>query len=284
MRAEIIAVGTELTNGSKLDTNSRWLSIELGKLGFPVGFHTTVADELTPLVELLRLASQRSDFVLLTGGLGPTRDDLTREALAEWAGVSLVLDETSHERIRRRFTAQGRTMPERNIVQAMLPAGSIAIENRLGTAPGIWLETDGANGRCRFAALPGVPSELKPMFFDFVVPRLPASGRVIRQCQLNCFGAGESAVEELLGELTARGREPEVGITAHEATITLRITATAADAAACDSQVEAVRATIRERLGELVFGDGDDELQHVVCRQLRRRAETQAVNETGLTR
>jgi nicotinamide-nucleotide amidase len=145
------------------------------------------------------------------------------------------------------------------------------------------MELPREGGLCRFVALPGVPSEMKPMFRESVLPRLPSGGKVIRRYRVNAFGAGESAVEEKLGGLTARGRDPEVGITAHEATITLRITATGATAAECERQAEAVKAVIRDRLGELVYGEEDEELQHVVVGMLRGRGETLAVVETPLT-
>lgn len=283
MRAEIIAVGTELTNGSKLDTNSQWLSLELAAAGVPVFFHATVADELEPTVDLFRRAAARSDLVVVTGGLGPTLDDLTRQALADAAGVPLFRHEPSLEHIRRLFESRGRVMPERNVVQAMFPAGSEPIPNPLGTAPGVWMELPRAGGVCRFVALPGVPSEMKPMFREAVLPRLPSAGRVIRRYRVNAFGAGESAVEEKLGDLTARGREPEIGITAHEATITLRITATGPTAEDCDRRAEAVKATIRERLDSLVYGEEDEGLQDVVVRLLRQRGETLAVVETSLS-
>ena len=283
MRAEIIAVGSELTSGSKLDTNSQWLSVELAAVGVPVLRHTTVADELEPTVELFREAAARSDFVVVTGGLGPTLDDLTRQALADAAGVPLVLDEPSLEHIRHLFASRGRMMPERNVVQAMFPAGSEVIPNPRGSAPGIWVELPRPGGVCRFAALPGVPSEMKPMFRESVLPRLPSSGRVIRRYRINCFGAGESAVEAKLGDLTARGREPDIGITAHEATITLRITATGTSAEDCDRRAGAVKAEIRERLGALIYGEEEDELQDIVIRRLRELDETLAVVETGLT-
>lgn len=283
MRAEVIAVGTELTNGSKLDTNSQWLSLELAAAGIPVHLHTTVADELDLKTALFRQAAARSDLVVVSGGLGPTLDDLTRQALADAAGVPLVLHEPSLEHIRRLFESRGRVMPERNVVQALFPAGAEPIPNVRGTAPGVWMEVARAGGVCRFAALPGVPSEMKPMFRDSVLPRLPSAGRVIRRYRINVFGAGESAVEEKLGDLTARGREPEVGITAHEATITLRITATGPTAEDCDRRAAAVKATIRERLGALVFGEEDEELQDVVVGLLRRRGETLAVIETPLS-
>lgn len=283
MRAEVIAVGTELTNGSKLDTNSQWLSLELAAVGIPVVFHSTVADELDLKTGLFRQAAARSDLVVVSGGLGPTLDDLTRQALADAAGVPLVLHEPSLAHIRRLFESRGRVMPERNVVQAMFPAGAEPIPNPRGTAPGVWMEMPRAGGVCRFAALPGVPSEMKPMFRDSVLPRLPSAGRVIRRYRVNVFGAGESAVDEKLGDLTARGREPEVGITAHEATITLRITATGPTAEDCDRRAAAVKAMIRERLGPLVFGEEGEELQDVVVGLLRQRGETLAVVETPLS-
>ena len=285
MTAEIIAVGSELTNGAKLDTNSRWLSTELAAVGLTVTRHTCVADELGPLAAAFREAAARSTLVVVTGGLGPTLDDLTREALAHAAGVGLVLDEPSLRLIRSIFEARGRTMPERNVVQSMFPAGAEPIPNPRGTAPGIWFEiprADGA-GACRFAALPGVPSEMKPMFGEWVLPRLPRGDAVIRRYRVNCFGAGESAVEEKLGDLTARGREPEVGITAHEATITLRITATGPSAGDCDRQADETRRLIRSRLGDLVYGEEDEELQDIVAARLIRRGETVSVVETCLT-
>jgi nicotinamide-nucleotide amidase len=283
MRAEIIAVGTELTNGSQLDTNSAWLSAELGACGLTVQMHTVVADDLPSIVELFRQAIARSDVVVATGGIGPTLDDLTRPALAEALGVPLVVHERSLAKIRERFASRDRDMPERNSQQAMLPSGGTPIDNERGTAPGIWVEHPGRDRTCRIAVLPGVPSEMRPMFADFVVPRLPDGRRVIRHYCVHCFGAGESAVEEMLGDLTARGRQPEVGITAQDATITLRIAVTAHSPEECDRQADDVRATIRQRLGELVFGEGDVELQHVVTERLRQRSETLAVIETGLT-
>jgi nicotinamide-nucleotide amidase len=174
-------------------------------------------------------------------------------------------------------------MPQRNRVQAMLPEGAVPLPNPIGTACGLWLELARANGDCRIAALPGVPSELRPMFRDFVLPRLSETGRLIRSYRVHLFGAGESAIEERLGDLTARGREPEVGITVHEATITLRITASGANVAECDRQATAVKKLIRERVGDLIFGEEDDELQHVVVRALRQRNETLAVVETLLS-
>ena len=136
MQAEIISIGTELTSGEKLDTNSQWLSVELSQLGIPVRFHTTMADEKAAMLEVCRTAVQRSDFVFVTGGLGPTLDDLTRELIAEVVGVELVLDEPSLAYIRELFAKRSREFPDRNRIQAMFPAGSEPLFNPIGTAPG----------------------------------------------------------------------------------------------------------------------------------------------------
>lgn len=283
MQAEIISVGSELTSGAKLDTNSQWLSLELAEIGIPVRSHTTVSDRLEDIVETIRLAAERSDIVLITGGLGPTLDDLTRDALAQFAGVDLVRDEASLEHVRQMFARRHRPMPERNVVQALFPRGSEPLPNPRGTAPGIWMvwPRTGREGSCRIAAMPGVPSEMKVMFRQQVVTRLDAGDRVIRRLRINCFGVGESQAEEILGDLTARGRDPDVGITAHEATITLRITAEGATAEECREKIERTRAIIVNRMGTLVFGEEDEELEHAVVRLLHQRRASLSTAESG---
>jgi len=285
MHAEIVSIGTELTTGAKLDTNSQWLSLELHAAGIPVRFHVTVADDLDANVEVLRSAVGRSDIVLVTGGLGPTLDDLTRDALANLTGAGLVLHEPSLEIIRGMFARRQREMPERNIVQAMFPDGGEPIPNRRGTAPGIYLEIPRA-GRapCRIAAMPGVPSEMKAMFIEDVLPRIrpaPGTGTLIQTARVNCFGLGESAAEALLGDVTARGRDPEVGITVHEATITLRIVAHAASAAEALAKIDATKKIIYAKIGDYAFGENDEELEHVVVRLLCERGESLAISESA---
>jgi len=285
MHAEIISIGTELTTGAKLDTNSQWLSLELLAVGVPVHYHVTVADDLAANENVFRTAVDRSDIVLITGGLGPTLDDLTRDVLASLTGTKLVLHEPSLEIIRGMFARRKRDMPERNVVQAMFPEGAEPIPNRCGTAPGIYLEI-ARPGRspCRIAAMPGVPSEMKVMFQDDVLPRIKppeAAGLVIRNARINCFGLGESAAEQLLGDVTARGRDPEVGITVHEATITLRIVASAPTIAEALAKIEATKEVIYARMREYAFGEDDDELEHVVVRLLRDRNQTLATAESA---
>ncbi len=282
MNAEIIAIGSELTSGAKLDTNSQWLSVELSEIGIVVKYHSTMADDRDAMLEVFRTAANRSDLVLVTGGLGPTRDDLTRELLAELTETELVLDEASLAFIRDMFEKRGRVMPERNDIQAKFPAGSTPLHNPIGTAPGIWCEVgrEGRSPAC-FAAMPGVPSEMKRMFAEQVRPRLPGGQQVIRRLDIHSFGQGESAVEEMLGDLTDRGRNPEVGITASKATITLRIAAHAESVEACETMLAGTRQRIYDTLGDLIFGERSDTLEGAVLGQLAARGETVAIADAG---
>jgi nicotinamide-nucleotide amidase len=281
MKAETLSIGSELTSGQNLDTNSQWLSQRLAAVGIPVGWHTTVADDLDINVQAFRIASERAGLILVTGGLGPTQDDLTREALARAAGVELVLNEESLEQIRQMFARFRRTMPERNRVQALFPAGAEPIPNARGTAPGIFMRL----GNALVFAMPGVPSEMVAMYDTLVEPRLlqlGLGGGVLVQRKINCFGLGESAVEQKLLDLTKRGHVPEVGITVSDATISLRILARAANAEEAQKVIAPVEQTIRERLGELVFGVEDDDLQDAVLRLLDEKRRSLAVAE-GVT-
>ncbi|OHB81948.1 MAG: hypothetical protein A2W31_06450 [Planctomycetes bacterium RBG_16_64_10] len=285
MNAEVISIGDELTSGARLDTNSQWISQRLVELGVAVRFHTTVADDLQTNVDVFRTAFDRADVVIANGGLGPTADDLTREAVARAAATQLVRDDQALADIRAKFERRGQPMPQRNEVQALRPAGGRVVPNPHGTAPGIDLEIPRAGrGPCRLFALPGVPSELKAMWHASVgaaIADLRPTALVIRQHRIQCFGAGESQIEAMLPGLIERGRPPVVGITASQSTITLRISTAGADHRQCAQALQPTIDTIHRCLGNLVFGEGDDELQHAVARLLVRAGASLATAEWG---
>jgi nicotinamide-nucleotide amidase len=286
MRAEVIAFGDELTSGQRLNTNSQWLSQRLEELGVPVLFHTTVGDDLQAGIRVMREAAARAEVIVCSGGLGPTADDLTREVLAATAGVDLVLDAAMLEHIRALFARRRREMPERNQVQAMFPRGSRAIPNTHGSAPGIDLEIPrSGSSPSRIFALPGVPAEMQEMWRETVHPAILAMQGDQQRCICNrcikCFGVGESDLEAMLPDLIRRGREPRVGITVSRATITLRITAAGATPETCQQLIGPTEATIRQCLGDLIFGEEDDELQDAVVRLLSARNQTLATVEFG---
>lgn len=283
MRAEIIAIGDELTSGQRLDTNSQWLSERLVEMGIDVAFHTTVGDELETGVAAFRTAIDRADLVVSTGGLGPTADDLTRESIALATGVELEQDDEALAQIRALFARRARTMPERNSLQAQFPRGSRPVPNPHGTAPGIDMTIARTCCQpCRLFAFPGVPAELHlmwPMVQEAIYAMQGGARRVTRHKRIKCFGTGESHIEAMLPDMIRRGREPRVGITVSGAVITLRITASGPTEAACLQAMQPTVAQIRESLGVLVFGGEDDELEDAVVRLLSERGRTAAVAE-----
>ena len=289
MLAEIIAIGDELTSGQRLDTNSQWLSRELGLLGIPVGFHTTACDTLAAGVHAFRIAARRAQVVITTGGLGPTADDLTRDVLSELTGQRLVLSQQALEVIASRFSSRHAVMPESNRRQALFPEDGSLIENPDGTAPGIkmvlpasdgWGDGDGSV----IYALPGVPAEMRRMWEETVsaeLKQVAGKNRVLRHRRLKCFGAGESAIEEMLPGLIERGRDPTVGITAHEATITLRISAWADNDDSCRKKITTTEDVIRKTLGYLVYGEEDDEVEDAAAKALLAASARLATVEAG---
>ncbi len=284
--AEVISIGDEMTSGARLDTNGQWLSRRLGEMGIHVAFHSTVGDTLSHNVDVFRIASERADLVIATGGLGPTRDDLTREALAELSQRPLELRQDALDHILELFTKRHREMPNRNRVQAMFPVGSEQIFNPEGSAPGIDIVIDRTDqSPSRIFALPGVPAEMKRMFDDTVAPRIleqGQSGTIIEHLVMKFFGTGESDMEQRLGEMIARDREPRVGITVSKATISLRITATATSKAECDHQIAETRREILDRVSEFYFGDGElYEQQHAIVESLSASGQSLMIIELG---
>lgn len=278
MNAAILSIGTELMTGASVDTNSAWLSGELLRLGVTVRSHSTVGDNWVDITTALVAATCGCELVLVTGGLGPTEDDMTRKALAAALGEELRVDQASLVAIRSFFERIGRSMPQANEVQAMLPPSATPLPNEWGTAPGMRARMEDAEVFC----LPGVPREMKAMFAAYVEPF--ARSRPDRQAMavraIHTFGAGESHVAEMLGDMMAPGRNPAVGTTASEGVITVRIVAEARSQAEADELADRDASTVRATLGRLVWGEGGDTLAGVVGHELARRRFTLSTAES----
>lgn len=273
MHAILISIGDELVLGQTVDTNSAWLAVRLASIGIPCLRHDTVADDAQATAAAITLAARDADVVLITGGLGPTDDDLTRQALAAAMGVSLIEDGESLSAVESYFAGRGRPMPQRNRVQAMHPAGSTMIPNTCGTAPGIRAELHGT----AIYVMPGVPREMKTMYDRSVkqelVEMVRTSGTqgVILTTKVNTFGWGESTVAEALGELMDRDRNPKVGTTVANGFVSVRIRSEFADPAYADDRLNDTLRQVNQRLGAIVFGDEEETLEGAVVALLERR-------------
>jgi nicotinamide-nucleotide amidase len=277
-KAGIVSIGNELLNGKTVDTNAAYIAGRLRTISLPVVSVHSVPDEETAIERALALAVGEADVVVTTGGLGPTDDDLTRQAFARFLGVELVLRPDQWEKIRQLFGRRGIEMPARNSVQACIPQGATAVENEIGTAPGIRAQKD---GKWLFA-LPGVPSEMQHMLDARVLPELRSlvSRQAIAVRRLKCFGAGESGIAEMIGDAMRRGRNPLVNCTVHTGIISLEVVATAADPATADEMAEREERALRATLDRLVYGMDDQTLAEVVGEGLVRTGQTLAVAES----
>jgi nicotinamide-nucleotide amidase len=276
MKAEIVAVGTELLLGEIVDTNSAYLAAELADLAIDLFYVSQVGDNLSRCSEVISRAWGRSDVILVTGGLGPTEDDLTREAIAAALNEELRVDQSTLEAIRAYFARRGLEMPPTNRKQAMLIPSATFIPNRVGTAPGWWVEKEGKV----LVAMPGVPSEMRIMWEEQVRPRLKerSAGTLIRRV-IKCFGIGESNLEALISDLV-RSHNPTVATYAKRDGVYIRIAAKADTVDAAREMIEEVEAAIRSRLGSVVYGADDDTLPAVVGQLLLSRGWTLSVAES----
>ena len=278
VNAEIISIGTELTAGLTVDTNAAWLSGRLAMLGVPVKRHITVPDEVKAVHDAIAEAAARADLILISGGLGPTPDDITREALADAMGRPLVSDPAAVKKLRAFFAKLDRRMSPSNERQAQRPEGSTFLENSEGTAPGIRAEL----GEAIVYVMPGVPSEMRTMFIRVVEPELISAGEgaSLLTHTLHCFGAAEAAIADRIADLMSPDADPLVGITAHQSVITIRITAHGDDAEAAQRAGLSHARIIRDRLGTLVFGEGEQTLSDAVLLLLTKARHTVATAES----
>jgi nicotinamide-nucleotide amidase len=277
-RAEILTIGDELMRGEIVDSNKSFLSERLLGLDIETRHHTSVGDDSDDMIDAFRRAAGRSDYVLVSGGLGPTRDDLTAEKLAAAFGRALVLDAAALETIRAFFRGVGREMTPNNESQAYFPEAAEVLPNPIGTAPGFLLVEEGA---C-FFCMPGVPRELYRMMDEQVLPRIAerySGGRVVRSALLRTFGMGESTLDAELADIAASG-EVSLGFRTAFPDNYLRAVARGDSAEAADASLARICAAIRERLGALVYAEGDETLEAVVGRLLREHGKTIAVAES----
>ncbi|MFO7295753.1 MAG: competence/damage-inducible protein A [Clostridia bacterium] len=277
MDAEIIAVGSELLLGQIANTNAQYISQRLSSVGLNVYYHTVVGDNRKRLLSALEIACKRADIIITTGGLGPTMDDLTKETVAEFLGLELVLHQPSAQAIREYFSKRGRTMTENNLKQAMFPKEAIVLPNDVGTAPGAIIERDGKT----FIILPGPPYEMQPMFENHVIPYLTRKeDQTIFSRILRIYGIGESAVEEMIKDLLENQSNPTIAPLASYGEVTLRLTVKCHRSQDPLELIKPVEDEIRRRLGEAVYGVDDDRLETVVAKLLKEKGLTLAVAES----
>ena len=277
---EIVTIGSELLLGQIMDTNTAYLAQEMGRAGVAVLFRTAVGDRLKEICPVLEAGTDRCQIVITTGGLGPTLDDLTREAVARVAGTDLEFRQDLMDRIQELFCRAGYQMPENNRRQAFIPRGSDPIPNPVGTAPGFIKEVNGRPIIC----LPGVPRELKFLMRKEVIPwlrkRYGLGDQRITYQVLKAVGIGESTVDQLIGDLIRPGENPEVGLLASQGQIEIRIAARAVDANQARALIRPAEEEILSRLGKKIYGRDRDTLEGVVDSQLEKMDLTLAVLET----
>ncbi|MFN8468855.1 MAG: CinA family nicotinamide mononucleotide deamidase-related protein [Caldilineaceae bacterium] len=249
--AEIVTTGTEILLGDIVDTNAAWIAQQLREAGVNLYYKTTVGDNEPRVRGVIAQSMQRCDAIIVTGGLGPTVDDITRQAIANATGRTLVLHEGALETLKQRFERFGSQLTENNIQQAYVPQDSVLIENPIGTAPGFIVETE----RCAVIALPGVPREMKRLMADTVLPylrRKAGETGVIRRRILRTLGIGESTIDVILDDLM-HASNPTTGLAAHTGQCDIRIAARAETAEEAEALLDGAEATIRQRMGEFIY-------------------------------
>jgi len=280
MNAEIVSIGTELLLGHTVNTNAAYLSKELAKAGVNVYYHTVVGDNRKRLHSALKQALKRSELIITTGGLGPTVDDITVEALSRVSKRKLVFKPQILRRLKLKFSKRGLAFPEVNRRQAYIPEGAIAMRNPSGTAPGLILKM----AKSRFLiALPGVPGEMKDITQTGLIPFLKRKLKtkvIIVSKTLKTVGLPESAVNEKVTDLLKLGPEVTVGIYPYPGQVDLRITARAVNKSAANKLIGGVEKEIRQRLGNIIYGKDKDTLEAVVGKLLKKHKKNLAVAES----
>ena len=280
MKAEVIAIGSELLLGQIIDTNSSYIAKRLAESGIELAQTATVGDNLQRMKEVIREAINRSQIVITTGGIGPTEDDLTREAIAEVTEHPLIFQPHLMEQIENLFKTRGFRMAENNRKQAYIPEGAIAIENPKGTAPGFIVETSGGT----IISIPGVPSEMEHLMENRVIPyirkRFDIRHQVIQYKVLRACGLGESAIGLQIKDLMKESKNPSIGTLASIGDIRIRITAKADNPEEASNLIQKMEREIRKRLGVLIYGVDDETLHGNIAKELEGLKLALSVVET----
>lgn len=278
MRIELVTVGTELLLGFTVDTNSAWIGRALAAVGVQVVRRTSIADAPDAIRDAVDAALSRTGFVLTTGGLGPTRDDLTKHVIAELLQQPLQFDEAIWAMLSERWAKLGRTLVESNRSQAMVPAGATVLTNHWGSAPGLWLESP----RGTVVMLPGVPSEMARLMEHEVLPRLATrgDGTVIRSSTVRTSGIGESVLAETIGALEDELAPLSLAYLPGVAGVDLRVTAWGLPAGEADARLADASARLHSHIGVHAWGDGEDDLATLLLAALRLRGNSLAVAES----
>jgi nicotinamide-nucleotide amidase len=276
MNAVIISVGDELISGQTVDTNSAYLARRLAGMGIVTSAHQTVGDDRPAIAAAIKSAAEAVDLVVVTGGLGPTADDLTRQAVADAMGTALATNAQCLAEIEEFFHRRGRTMVPANRIQAMIPLGAEPLANKVGTAPGIAARVAGKP----VFVLPGVPAEMEWMFDATVAPRLDRHAGVVLYHTVHTFGQGESDIASAIVDLMDRGRNPIVGTTVSGGMVTLRIISRSAGPQEARRAIRDTVDQLRRRLGAMVVGEGEETMASAVGLLLRQRKQTLAVTES----
>ena len=278
LKAEIIAIGSELLTPHRTDTNSLWLTERLNSIGISVQQKTIVGDEESRLEEAVRDALRRSDVIISTGGLGPTEDDITRKVFARVSGRQLMLDYEVLESIRGRFASRGSQMTPNNERQALIPRGAVVLPNPNGTAPGIRMDQDGR----LMVLLPGPPRENKPMFDDYVMPELEKMSRGARIAKrlLKVTGLGESALDDMIAAIYTQYTNPQTTILFTDSDIEIHLTATAETVARAEEIVDELADKLEDKLADHLFTTTGETLESVIGDRLMLKRYTIATAES----
>src|SRR5690625_1628582 len=278
IKAEIVAVGTELLLGQITNTNAQWMSEQLATNGVNTYYHTVVGDNLQRLVDCLAIAEARSDVIIITGGLGPTEDDLSREALQQLTHLNIVEDKTSMEKIELYFTNQGTEMTPNNRRQARVFENSFVLNNRYGMAPGNIVEHQNK----RWILLPGVPREMKQLFADEVIPYLKKLNgeMVIQSTVMRFMGIGESKLEDKLFDLISNQHNPTIASLAEKDGVTIRLTAKADTIEQVQYLLKQTEAAILHEVGEYFIGKNNETIEEKVFQLLKKNNQTIASAES----